>query len=339
MRITLKDIAKALNLSASSVSKALNDSHEISQETKKLVKDYAEKHHFRINKIAQTLKTGKTYSIGVILFNISNNFVAQMLDGIQVVSEQAKYDIIIMQSRNNELLEKKAIEVLRNRGVDGLLISPINHQSSETELRALQENGIPVVLIDRIFHNLHTHKVGVNNFEGAYRATKHLVDQGKKRLMHITGKDLGITEERLNGFKAALATANIPFHPDLLLACDYTEGSQVEIEIKRKIVQLLDAGQKPDAIFCATDDITSRTLGVLAELNIAVPTEIALIGFSNTPYAHALNPALSAVVQPAFEMGKLGFQKLIELVNKKHQEVAFETIALDTELHIRKSSL
>ncbi len=339
MRITLKDIAKALNLSASSVSKALNDSHEISQETKKLVKDYAEKHHFRINKIAQTLKTGKTYSIGVILFNISNNFVAQMLDGIQVVSEQAKYDIIIMQSRNNELLEKKAIEVLRNRGVDGLLISPINHQSSETELRALQENGIPVVLIDRIFHNLHTHKVGVNNFEGAYRATKHLVDQGKKRLMHITGKDLGITEERLNGFKAALATANIPFHPDLLLACDYTEGSQVEIEIKRKIVQLLDAGQKPDAIFCATDDITSRTLGVLAELNIAVPAEIALIGFSNTPYAHALNPALSAVVQPAFEMGKLGFQKLIELVNKKHQEVAFETIALDTELHIRKSSL
>lgn len=339
MRITLKDIAKALNLSASSVSKALNDSHEISQETKKLVKDYAEKHHFRINKIAQTLKTGKTYSIGVILFNISNNFVAQMLDGIQVVSEQAKYDIIIMQSRNNELLEKKAIEVLRNRGVDGLLISPINHQSSETELRALQENGIPVVLIDRIFHNLHTHKVGVNNFEGAYRATKHLVDQGKKRLMHITGKDLGITEERLNGFKAALATANIPFHPDLLLACDYTEGSQVEIEIKRKIVQLLDAGQKPDAIFCATDDITSRTLGGLAELNIAVPAEIALIGFSNTPYAHALNPALSAVVQPAFEMGKLGFQKLIELVNKKHQEVAFETIALDTELHIRKSSL
>lgn len=339
MRITLKDIAKALNLSASSVSKALNDSHEISQETKKLVKDYAEKHHFRINKIAQTLKTGKTYSIGVILFNISNNFVAQMLDGIQVVSEQAKYDIIIMQSRNNELLEKKAIEVLRNRGVDGLLISPINHQSSEAELRALQENGIPVVLIDRIFHNLHTHKVGVNNFEGAYRATKHLVDQGKKRLMHITGKDLGITEERLNGFKAALATANIPFHPDLLLACDYKEGSQVEIEIKRKIVQLLDAGQKPDAIFCATDDITSRSLGVLAELNIAVPTEIALIGFSNTPYAHALNPALSAVVQPAFEMGKLGFQKLIELVNKKHQEVAFETIALDTELHIRKSSL
>lgn len=339
MRITLKDIAKALNLSASSVSKALNDSHEISQETKKLVKDYAEKHHFRINKIAQTLKTGKTYSIGVILFNISNNFVAQMLDGIQVVSEQAKYDIIIMQSRNNELLEKKAIEVLRNRGVDGLLISPINYQSSETELRALQENGIPVVLIDRIFHNLHTHKVGVNNFEGAYRATKHLVDQGKKRLMHITGKDLGITEERLNGFKAALATANIPFHPDLLLACDYTEGSQVEIEIKRKIVQLLDAGQKPDAIFCATDDITSRTLGVLAELNIAVPAEIALIGFSNTPYAHALNPALSAVVQPAFEMGKLGFQRLIELVNKKHQEVAFETIALDTELHIRKSSL
>lgn len=339
MRITLKDIAKALNLSASSVSKALNDSHEISQETKKLVKDYAEKHHFRINKIAQTLKTGKTYSIGVILFNISNNFVAQMLDGIQVVSEQAKYDIIIMQSRNNELLEKKAIEVLRNRGVDGLLISPINHQSSEAELRALQENGIPVVLIDRIFHNLHTHKVGVNNFEGAYRATKHLVDQGKKRLMHITGKDLGITEERLNGFKAALATANIPFHPDLLLACDYTEGSQVEKEIKRKIVQLLDAGQKPDAIFCATDDITSRSLGVLAELNIAVPAEIALIGFSNTPYAHALNPALSAVVQPAFEMGKLGFQKLIELVNKKHQEVAFETIALDTELHIRKSSL
>ncbi|MCT1524960.1 LacI family DNA-binding transcriptional regulator [Sphingobacterium hotanense] len=338
MRITLKDIAKALNLSASTVSKALSDSYEISAETKKTVKEYAAKHNFRPNKVAQNLKTGKTNTVGVILCNISNNFVAQLLDGIQTASEAANYDIIIMQSRNQEMLEKQAIEVLRMRGIDGLLLTPMASDSSERELRELQDEGIPVVLVDRTFHSLETHKVGANNFDGAYQATMHLADRGKKRIMHITGRGLGVSKERFKGFLAGLEDSKLKFIPELNLEIDYA-GQPIEELIKENLVPILKSEERPDAIFCATDEITSRTLGVLADLEIAVPKDIAVIGFSNTPNANALNPALSAVVQPARKMGELGFQKLTEMINSKNKEVIFETIALDTELVIRKSSL
>src|SRR5690606_7725102 len=183
-RKTLKDIAKDLNLSISTVSKALSDSYEISQKTKSIVKQYALKHHYIPNKIAQTLKTGKTYSIGVIVFNISNTFISQVLDGIHMAAEKQQYDIIIMQSRDNVDIEKHLIDVLKIRGIDGLLISPVSYNSNYNCLKKLQELGIPVVIFDRINHELKTHKVGVDNFNGAYLATKHLIENGKRKILH-----------------------------------------------------------------------------------------------------------------------------------------------------------
>ncbi len=339
MRITLKDIAKELNLSASTVSKALSDSYEISAETKKLVKEYASKHNFRPNKMAQNLKTGRSNTIGVVMCNISNNFVAQLLDGIQTASEAGNYDLIIMQSRNLESLEKQAIEVLRMRGIDGLLLVPMSSNSSEKELKELQAAGIPVVIVDRTFHSLETHKVGANNFFGSYQATKHLLARGKKNIYHITVKGLGVSEERLKGYNAALEEAGVAINPTKVIAIDQSTGRSVEALIKEAIHPLLESPSRPDALFCATDEITSRTLGILADLGIAVPQEIAVIGFSNTPNANALNPALSAVVQPARLMGEIGVLKLKELMKSKNKEVEFETIALATELVIRKSSL
>jgi len=338
-RKTLKDIAKDLNLSISTVSKALSDSYEISQKTKSIVKQYALKHHYIPNKIAQTLKTGKTYSIGVIVFNISNTFISQVLDGIHMAAEKQQYDIIIMQSRDNVDIEKHLIDVLKIRGIDGLLISPVSYNSNYNCLKKLQELGIPVVIFDRINHELKTHKVGVDNFNGAYLATKHLIENGKRKILHITARNLGVTQDRFNGFKKCLKDHHVFLDPSLYIECDYGKHEEIEHIIKTKILACKANNKRIDAIFGATDEITTLTIGILAELNIKVPEEIAVIGFSNIRFANALNPALSTIVQPTEQMGRLAFEKLIEMINTKHQNYEYQNFELDSKMIVRKSSL
>lgn len=337
-RKTLKDIAKDLNLSISTVSKSLSDSYEISDATKKLVQDYAKKHNYVPNKVARNLKTGKTNTIGVIVFNISNTFISQVLNGIHIASHEQKYDIIIMQSRDDIEQERNAIEVLRMRGIDGLLISPVAHNSNVELLRDLQQAGIPVVLFDRVQHPLQTHKVGTDNQAAAYEATKHLLDRGRKHILHITAKNIGITEERLNGFKKCLMDHNLPFDPKLYLECDYGKHNEIENSIKNHIQSMREKHIPIDAILGATDDITTLSLGVLATLGIACPEEIAVIGFSNIHIPNSLNPALSTVVQPTVEMGKIGVEKLLQLIHAKYPVEEFENIKLKSHIIARKST-
>lgn len=338
-RTTLKDIALELNISVSTVSKALSDSYEISEATKKMVQEYAKKHNFHPNKLARSLKIGKSNTIGVIVSNISNTFVSQILDGIQIASQQTIYDVIFMQSREDERVEKNCIDVLRMRGIDGLMIAPVSSGSNIEELKDLIKAKIPVVIFDRINHKLDTFKVGVNNFQGAYNATQHLIQQGKRNILHITGKNLGVAEERLSGFKAALSDAGIPFNERHYIECSFNSTVDLDNSIKEIIIKEYIDGKKIDAIFGATDVITTRTLGILAELQIKVPTEVAVIGFSNTQIAASLNPALSTVVQPATEIGEIATKKLIDTINQTRPIHEFETIELPTQLVVRKSSL
>ncbi len=338
-RKTLKDIAKDLKLSISTVSKSLSDSYEISDATKQMVKDYAEKHNYTPNKVARTLKTGKTNTIGVIVFNISNTFISQVLDGIHKGSQVEKYDIIIMQSRDDIKLEKHAIEVLEMRGIDGLVISPVSSNSNYEQLKNLQNLGIPVVLFDRVNHDLKTHKVGINNQLSAYEATKHLLDTGRKNILHITGKNIGVAEDRLIGFKKCLSDHNISFDPNLYLECDYSKHDEIESSIIKKLNFLKSNNKMVDSVFGATDDITTLTLGILAELNIKVPEEVAVIGFSNIRIPNSLNPSLSTVVQPTEEIGRIAIQKLVEIINSKYPIEEFETIELKSSLIPRRSTL
>lgn len=338
-KITLKDIAKALNLSVSSVSKALSDSHEISEKTKIKVREYANKYGFTVNKVAQSLKIGRTNTIGVVACAINNNFISQVLEGIQKASIETGYDIIIMQSLEDRTVEKSCIEVLKSRGIDGLLIAPVSEDSNLGLLQQLQKADIPVVLFDRIKNQLETYKFGVNNFEGAYNATIHLLEQGKKNILHITSSQLGVAKERFNGFKEALHKFDLEHDPRYYIDCDLKNIEQLDQEISTAIQQALSSGIKPDAIFGATDVITVRTLGILAELGIKVPQEIAVIGFANTTIAFALNPALSTVSQPAVEMGYLSMSKLVQVIQHRHREFEFETVELETKMDIRKSSV
>ena len=336
-KITIKDISKALNVSVSTVSKALSDSYEISEATKKKVKDYADAQGFSINKVAQSLKLGKTNTIGVIACAVNNDFVSQILDGIQKASIETNYDIIIMQSSEDISIEKSCIEVLKARGIDGLLISPVSENSNLELLQNLQTDNVPVVLFDRTNSKLNTQKFGVKNFEGAYKATKHLLDSGRRNILHITGNQLSVANDRLNGFKAALTESGIKFSAYNYIACNLTKN--VDEEIRRALERAFASDNKPDAIFGATDVISIRTLGILAEMGIKVPEEVAVIGFANTTAAFALNPALSTITQPASDIGYLSMKELVKLIKSKNIRTDFETLELDTELHIRKSTL
>ncbi|RZK80407.1 MAG: LacI family transcriptional regulator [Pedobacter sp.] len=337
--VTLKDIAKALNLSISTISKSLNDSYEISLETKQKVLAYAREHHYSPNRMAKGLKEGKSRSIGVVVCSLENNFVAQMLDGIDKYSTEKAYQIIIMQSKESQDQESACLSLLYAGGVDGILISPACENVDFSYLLSLQEAGLPIVLFDRLSDAIDTHKVGANNFKGAYDATIHLIKNGYKNIAHLnTNTVLSIATDRLNGYKKALSDNNIEFRPELLKSCDYTDAKKLNADLEAAISYFMELEERPDAIFTATDQITTRCLAILNKLNYKIPEDIAIIGFTNTDLADALNPSLSTVHQPAFEIGQLAAKKLISLIENKNHEPEFETIVLETDIKVRNST-
>ncbi|WP_316811794.1 LacI family DNA-binding transcriptional regulator [Pedobacter heparinus] len=337
--VTLKDIAKALNLSISTISKALNDSHEIGAETKQKVLDYAKKHHYSPNRMAKGLKEGKSRSIGVVVCSLDNNVIAQMLDGIHKAASDKSYQIIIMQSKESEKLESACIELLYAGGVDGILISPAYETINFSYLIALQESGLPIVLFDRLIDQINTHKVGADNFKGAYDATMHLIDNGYKNIAHLnTNTILSIATDRLNGYKQALADRGIKYRPELLRSCNYTDANKLNEDLELAIKYYMDLKDKPDAIFTATDQISTRCLVLLNKLGYKIPDDVALIGFTNTELADAMNPPLSTVHQPAFEIGLLAAEKLLSLIERKDLSEGYETVMLPTHIKVRVSS-
>jgi len=338
--VTLKDIAKALNLSISTISKSLNDSYEISIETKQKVLEYAQKHHYSPNRLAKGLKEGKSRSIGVVVCSLDNNFVAQMLDGIDRISTERAYQIIIMQSKESQDQERACLELLYAGGVDGILISPACETTDFSYLNSLQESGLPIVIFDRLSDQINTHKVGADNFRGAYEATVHLIKRGYKNIAHLnTSTTLSISTDRLNGYKQALEDHGIDYRSELIRSCNYSDAGTLSADLEEAIRYYMDLQVRPDAIFTAGDQISTRCLALLNKLGYRIPEDIALIGFTNTDLADALNPALSTVHQPALEMGQLAAKKLISLIERKKDEpIIYETIMLQTSVLVRNSS-
>ncbi len=334
MSITLRDISKALNISVSTVSRALTDSHEIGEETKQKVLAYAKEHHYVPNRMARSLKVGKTRSIGVVICSIDNNFVAQMLDGIDQICTENGYQIIIMQSKESYEQEQACINLLHASGVDGIMISPSYQTTDFSHLKELQSQGFPVVLFDRISEKITAHKIAANNLSGAYQATTHLISNGYTRIAHLNSNaTLTTTAERFEGYKKALEDHGINYQEELVAFCDTAQ--QIDQSVAEAMEQLLK--QQPQAIFTATDLLSTKVLAYLMERKFTVPKDIALIGFSNSDLAAVLNPSLSTVRQPSRQIGELAAQTLISLIKGKDIGPE-ETILLDTELQIRKSS-
>ncbi|HMR20179.1 MAG TPA: substrate-binding domain-containing protein, partial [Sphingobacterium sp.] len=222
----------------------------------------------------------------------------------------------------------------------GVLISPAFENSNIDLLSHLHHTTCPVVLFDRINYNLDTFKIGVNNERSVYNATEELIKIGRKKIVVLCGKNIGVTRDRLRGYQKALADNQIEFNSEYIIYCNYNNSLEgIDDDMRIKLVNLLESANSPDAILGTTDTLTTRVLGVLSELSIRVPKDLAVIGFANTEIANSLNPSLSTICQPTFEMGQIAIDKLIKLINTKNRnQIDYQEILLDSTIQLRKST-
>lgn len=335
--VTIKDIAKALGLSTSTVSRALRDSYEISPETKKLVLEYAQKINYHPNPIALSLKERRSRSIGVIVAEIANSFFSQAIDGIESIAYNNGYNVIIAQSRESFDRELINLNYLTSRSIDGLIVSVSSETRDFSNFRELFDRGMPIVFFDRIVTEINTHKVIVDSYQGAYEATAHLLQNGYSQIAAIANSEsLSISHDRVAGYKAALTGHNMYVNENLIRYCPH--GGLILAEVAEAVSQVLDQPNRPDAILALSDKLTTGCLRAVKARGLKVPQDIGLIGFSNSDLTELIDPALSIIKQPAFKMGEIAATSLLQLIESKRPITEFETKSLAPEIIIRESS-
>lgn len=333
---TIKDIALKLNLSKSTVSRALRDSYEISEQTKKLVLEYAKKINYRPNPIALSLKERRSHTIGIVVPEFSNNFFSQAINGMESIAYSSGYNVIITQSHESYDREVINVEHMAYRSVDGLLISVSVETENYDHLKKLHERGLPIVFFDRIVEEIDTYKVVCDNFKGAYDATTHLIKKGFKNIAHITSAEqMFITQKRLEGYRKALEDNKIPFQPHLIQYC--VHGGKITTEVEDAITSLFKKKIKPDAILSAGDRITTVMLPIMKKL-FSADHKIAYMGFSNSDLTDLFCPSLSVIRQPAFEIGQAAMEQLIKIIESKRPIKEFNTQTFESSIIIKESS-
>ncbi len=331
--ITIHDIAKKLSISASTVSRALNNNPIISESTRKRIKRTAEKMGYRPNNLAASLRTRRTHTIGVIVPLINRHFFSSVISGIEEVAYNEGFTVTISQSNDSLEKESKIAQSLYNNHMDGIIISIGMETENYDHLKHFKEKNIPIVFFDRALDEIEAHKIVVDDYGGGYRVTKHLLDQGANRIAHIGGPlTLGIYRLRQKGYNDALKHAGIKIDKSIIVNNNLTSDDGTAA-----IKKLLKNPSPPDAIFCANDTTALSVIIYLHNLGIKVPDDIAVIGFSNEPYSAVVTPSISTVRQPGFEMGKQAARLLIEQIKSKSTR-DFRTIVMPTELIIRQSS-
>ena len=329
---TIKQIAQALSVSVSTVSRALSDSHEIGEEKKKLIRAYAKKINYRSNPIAKSLKSGRSNSIGILVSDVANSFFSQTINGIESIAYEKGYHVIITQSHDVYEREVSNAEHLASRSVDGLLISMSSKTTNYDHIKQLHERGMPVVFFDRIIDDIDTYKVTTDNFKSSYEATKLLIGKGYKHIAHLgNASQLSITMERLNGYRQALSDHDIIFDERLVRHC--LEGGRNIGEIERALETFLSEPVAMDALLIASDQLSIATMRVLSQTGKG--EKLAIIGFSNSDVIDLLSPKISYIRQNAFEIGRVAAQMLIKLIESRYPVYEFETRLLDAELHWR----
>lgn len=335
-KATLKQIAKELGVSVSTVSKALNDSPEISEQTKVKIKEYAKLKNYKPNVIGLNLKNRKTKTIGVIIPNILNSFFAKVFSGIEKVADKKGYNVITCIS--NESLEKEihTLEMLSNGTIDGFILS-VSEEAQKLQdyshFSAIINDGTPIVMFDRIADEVECDKVVVDDFDSALNSTQHLINLGCKNIALISSVDnLSVGKLRADGYLKALADNNIPVNEKIILRTDS------EDDMKSKIDAIFD--NKIDAIFALDENDSVAALRVSLKKGYKVPEDISIIGFADGILAsRRLSPSLTTVSQHGIEIGEVAAKKLIERLEESEEETSdYETIVIKTKLKEREST-
>ncbi|HTE33671.1 MAG TPA: LacI family DNA-binding transcriptional regulator [Chryseolinea sp.] len=332
--VTIKDIAQQLKVSISTVSRALRCGTDINEETRKLIQGVAKELNYSPNPIALSLKDKKTKVIGVIVQEIANNYCSSTIAGIEDYACKKGYNVLISQSHEKFDAELAATRLMASRRVDGLLISLSNETRQVDHLKEIIEMGVPVVMFDRVSDNLDTHKVVVDDYQGAFDLTAHLIESGYEQIAHLTiSKHLAITQNRLKGFLDACKAHNVKVNNDWIVYCDFNGRN-----IRKEIRKLLKGSHRPDALFCSVERLTMACIKELRDMGLRIPGDVALAGFSDNTLTPYLNPPLTSVIQPTFAIGQKAARLLIELIENKTMPISFKTIRLKTSLSIQDST-
>ncbi|WP_114937344.1 LacI family DNA-binding transcriptional regulator [Mucilaginibacter endophyticus] len=335
--VTIKDIAKALGVSTSTVSRALNGSYEIGTETKKLVLEYAEKINYRPNPIALSLKEQKSHSIGVVVCEVANDYFSQAINGIESIAYNRGYHVIITQTHESFDRESANVKHLLSRHVDGLLVSLAAQTTDTSQYKYLLDKGFPIVFFDRAAPDLNTHKVVADNFQGSFNGTETLINSGFTKIAHLTNSNnLLISHERFDGYKAALDKHGIELRPEYIKHCNH--GGMIQDEVELVLKELMALDDRPEAIFIGSDRLTISSMSILKKWGFKVPGDIAIAGFTNSDVVELFDPPLTVIRQPAFQIGQMATEMLIKTIESKWPVEEFTTEKVDTQLIVRSSS-
>jgi LacI family transcriptional regulator len=333
--ITIYDIAQKLELSSATVSRALQDNPSINKNTRKKIQQTAKELGYRHNTFASSLRKQKTNTIGVIVHELNSNFITSVLAGIEKVTTEAGYDLIIAHS--SESYEKEAANALNlfHKRVDGLIASLAFNTKGLDHYKTFEEKGIPVIFFDRVEEKSDSTKVIIDNYKCGYQATQHLIGQGCKKIVLVTASlKRNVYAQRHKGYMDALYDNNIPFDKSLVLIKDLSEQCGVEAAM-----QILTMKPLPDGAFITNDFSAAVCMQTLKEHGIKIPEDIAIVGFNNDAISKIVEPQLTTIHYPGIDMGEIAARNLINHLRGLSNIRRTQTIVVRSELIIRKSSL
>jgi LacI family transcriptional regulator len=332
--MTIKKLAKELGLSFSTVSKALRDSHEISDKTKQMVLDKANELNYQVNPFASSLRKQKSKTIAVIIPEVVNDFFGPVINGIESIAQEKGYHVLIYLTHEDMQKEISIINLLQNGRVDGIMISLAAQTNKTSHLEILKEKEIPLVFFDRVVPEIEVPKVVTNDFKSSFDATEHLIENGCKKIAFLSlAESLSISNKRVNGYLEALKKHNVNFEKRYLKYCDGNKKSDNEI-----IRELLGNKNRPDAIFASVENLAILSYKICKELNLKIPNDVKVLCYSNMKTIDLLNPPMTTITQPAFEIGREATHILFKLIEKKGHNFLKENTVIDSKLVVREST-
>ncbi|WEK19902.1 MAG: LacI family DNA-binding transcriptional regulator [Candidatus Pedobacter colombiensis] len=333
--ITIYDLAEKLDISAATVSRALQDHPAVNKKTKKKILDLATELGYRSNKFASNLRKQKTNTIGVIVPRLNSLFMSSVLSGIEKIVNTAGYNLIISQSFEQEAKEKTNTITMFNSRVDGLIVSLASDTQNFSHFDTFIKKNIPIIFFDRVAENIQSTKVLIDNFQAGYKATEHLIMQGCQEILHITGNTKrNVYKDRFEGYKKALADHNIPYDPSLFISNELTEQDVQDVLVN----DILKRDKLPDGLFITNDSSAAFALSILKEAGVKVPEDMAIVGFNNDLISRVTEPEISTINYPGNEMGENIARILINHLDGEGDLSFTSTVILNSDLIVRASS-
>ncbi|WP_407430306.1 LacI family DNA-binding transcriptional regulator [Arcticibacter sp.] len=331
--INIKQLAEKLNLSTSTVSRAFRGHNDINKETKERILAMARELNYQPNHLASNLRENKSKTIAVVVPEIANNFFSRAINGIERIARVKGYHVLIYLTNDDFDKEVEFLSELHNGRVDGIIMSVSGEAKDHSYMHKIRKKTIPLVFFDRVYDDVVASKVLTNDYESSFTATKHLLDQGCKKIVYlVVNKNLSIGKMRMQGYCDALESSKVKFSEDLVIDCSNEMSSNMELldEVFRTV--------KPDGVFASVERLALASYYVCHEQGIRIGQDLKVVCFSSLEIASLLNPSLSTITQPAFDMGKEAARILFRRLEDANPD-EHENVVLASELIIRNSSL